>query len=169
MTTLLTSPTVRERNNGLFLVDSATELLQATQRHFRSIIVVEPAAFLTNETARIFRSANYALRNVRAWHQAIEWVERGDPEVILLDLDALDHALSSTHVSSHRLVALLRRAAAARPLTIAGVSQRDFSEMEEIMRCGLNLFVPRTLPVLRLIQRIDATRHRLAGAEKLAG
>lgn len=171
MATLLTSPIVRERNKGLFLVEAAppstaetilTPLPHRRQVH-HNLLVVEPASFLNHECARAFRAANYALRSVRSWQTAVEYVEHGDPEVVLLDLDALDHALNSLNVSARRLVQLLRHASADRQIMLAGVSCRDFCEIEDIMRAGLHLLVPRDASLLRLIQRIDATRMRQAG------
>ncbi len=160
MASMLTPSTVRERNNGLFLVEPATETPPQVSRQVRTVLAVEPASFLTRDAQRTFRAVQYSLRSVRAWHTAVEWVERGDPEVILLDLDALDHALSSINISALRLVSLLRRAAQDRQILLAGVSRRDFCEIEEIARSGLDLLIPHDLPLLRMVQRIDATLMR---------
>lgn len=155
----LSLPLPRERN-GLTLVEPASEPAILARR-YRHLLIAGPEALLTHEHHRIFHAANYALRTVREWRHAIDWIERGDPDAVLLDIDTIDAACSSLNVSSARFVTLLQRASAARPVVIAGVSARDFVEIEDTLRAGVQVFARRDIPLLGLIQRIEAARARL--------
>ena len=174
MATVLSPFSSQERAphpSGLTLVEpNHLEIPTQPRRLLRHLLVLEPTPLLTYECARAFRAASYAIRPVRSWQRALEWVEQGDIDGILLDLDAIDAAVSRQNVSAHRLVTLLRRVAASQPLTIAAVSQRDFIEVEEALRAGVDVFVGRQSSLLCLIQRIDASRLRRARyVQALAG
>src|SRR5262249_20308362 len=122
-------------------LESPAEAPATSRRVFQPVLTIEPASFLNREGARVFRAANYVLRPVRAWHHAVEWIERGDMDLALFDLDMLDASVTSTSVSSARLVTLMRRASTGRPLIIAGISRRDYSEIEDTLRAGVDVFV----------------------------
>ncbi|MBA3825207.1 MAG: hypothetical protein H0X24_15075 [Ktedonobacterales bacterium] len=144
---LLESPPVVERS---------VEPVAPSRRTSRHVLTLEPAAFLSREHHRAFRAANYILRPVRQWHLAVDWVEQGAPDAILLDVDAIDAAVSSLNVSARRLVTLLHQAARARAIPIAIVSRRDFVEIEDIVQAGVDVFVQTDAPMVCLIQRIEA-------------
>ncbi len=174
MATVLSPFSSQERAphpSGLTLVEpNHPETPTQPRRLLRHLLVLEPTSLLTYECARAFRAASYAIRPVRAWQRALEWVEQGDIDGILLDLDTIDAAVSRQNVSSPRLITLLRRAAAGQPLTIAAVSKRDFVEVEDALRAGVDVFVERQSSLLCLIQRIEASRVRgLRHAHALAG
>ncbi len=162
MATLLSTSTMRERSHGLLLVEPSTDetVSPVSRRRPHHMLVVEPNLLVSQESTRIFRAANYAMHSVRTWHQAIEWVERADPEVVLLDIDAIDSACSSVNVSAARLVTLLHHAINRRPIIIAGVSHRDFFEIEYVLRAGISIFVERRTSLINLVYRIDAARRR---------
>jgi CheY-like chemotaxis protein len=134
----------------------------ASHRLMRTLLTIEPAAFLTREHARVFRAANYSLRTVRFWYQAVEWLEQGAPDAVLLDVDAIDARVSAINVSARRVVELLHRAAGPRPVIIAVVSQCDPVEIEDVLRAGVQVFVPASASSVCLIQRVEAARARLA-------
>ena len=162
MATVLSSHPVPERAphpSGLSLVDPNHSQPRRLLRH---LLVLEPTPLLTYECARAFRAASYAIRPVRSWQHTLEWVEQGEIDGILLDLDAIDASVSSLNISAPRLITLLRRAARGSALTIAAVSKRDFSEVEDALRAGVDVFVGRQHSLLCLIQRIEAARVRQA-------
>ncbi len=162
MATALSSHHAPERAphpSGLTLVEPTH---QQPHRLLRHLLVLEPTPLLTYECARAFRAASYAIRPVRNWQHMLEWVEQGEIDGILLDLDAIDASVSSLNISAKRLITLLRRAARESSLTIAAVSKRDFTEVEDVLRAGVDVFVGRQHSLLCLIQRIEAARVRLA-------
>lgn len=160
MATILMPPAIRDRVSPS---DAPAAMpADAARRQLRSLLTIEPAVFMTRENARVFRAANYSLRAVRLWYQAIEWVEQGDPDGVLLDIDALDARVSSVNVSARRVVELLHRAAGLRPVIIAAVSRRDSSEIEDVLRAGVHAFVAASATPVCLIQRVEAARARLA-------
>ena len=164
MATTLSPHVKREsatQTENLTFLEAVAEPAMPTRRHQYHILTLEPSALLTREHARVFRAANYILRPVRSWHHAVEWVEQGTIDVVLLDADAIDASVSLLNVSTQRIIALLRRAAAGRPLTIAIVSARDFVEIEDMLGAGVNVFVPHTASTVCLVQRIDAARARM--------
>jgi len=134
----------------------------APRRLLRSLLTIEPAAFLSRENARVFRAANYALHSVRFWYHAVEWLEQGEPDGVLLDIDAIDARVSAVNVSARRVVELLHRAADPRPMIIAAVSRRDPVEIEDVLRAGVHIFVPASATPVCLIQRVEAARARLS-------
>ena len=165
MATTLSPHVKREsatHTENLTLLETVTEPSVPTRRHQYHVLTLEPSALLTREHARVFRAANYILRPVRSWHHAVEWVEQGTMDVVLLDADAIDTSVSLLNVSTKRIIALLRRAAAGRPLTIAIVSARDFVEIEDTLRAGVDVFVSHKASTVCLIQRIEAARARIA-------
>ncbi len=125
MATLLT-PAAHAEN--LILLES-TETVSTSRRLHHHLLTIEPTPLLSRENARVFRAANYTMRAVRSWHHAVEWVERGELDVVLLDADAIDAGISALNVSTRRIVTLLLQAAVGRPLIIAVVSARDFASM----------------------------------------
>jgi DNA-binding NarL/FixJ family response regulator len=155
------TPTTRERPISLVTVESIPSEVVAPRRLHHHMLVLEPTSLLTPESIRAFRAANYLVRPVRSWHQAIEWVEQEELDAILLDLDAIDNGVSRLNVSSARLITLLRRSAGDRCPAIAAVSRRDIAELEDTMAAGVDIFVNRRASLLCMIQRIDATRQRL--------
>ncbi len=148
------------RASGPTLVDLNAEPGAQPRRLFHHLLVIEPTAYLTHENARVFRAVGYAAHAARTWHQAIEWAEHEDLDAILLDLDALDASVSKLNISSTRLIILLRRVAREHPLAIAAVSCRDYVEVEDALRAGIDVFVHRQASLLCLMQRIEATRAR---------
>ena len=148
---------------GLTLVEpSAQETTAQPRRLLRHLLVLEPTPLLTYECARAFRADSYAMRPVRAWQTALDWVEQGDVDSILIDLDAIEAHVSPRNISAARFITLVRRAAQGRALTIAAVSRRDFVEVEDTLRAGVDVFVGRQQSLLCLIQRIEASRQRNA-------
>ncbi len=163
MATILSPISLRERLPLLEsrpTVERGAEPAITSRRISHHVLTLEPAAFLSREHQRAFRAANYILRPVRQWHQAVDWVEQGAPDAILLDVDAIDAAVSSLNVSSRRLITLLRRADNGRAIPIAIVSRRDYVEIEDIVAAGVDVFVPTGTPMFCLIQRLDAARLR---------
>jgi CheY-like chemotaxis protein len=163
MATTLSPISLRERLpllESIPAIERTAAPAATPRRTARHVLTLEPAAFLSREHVRAFRAANYILRPVRHWHQALDWVEQGAPDAILLDVDAIDAAVSSLNVSARRLVTLLRRAAQGRALPIAIVSQRDYVEIEDIVQAGVDVVVPTQAPMVCLIQRIEAARLR---------
>lgn len=160
MATILVPPSTRERA-PLFDLPAPTEsITDLTRRPMQQILTIEPACFLTREHARAFRAADYALRSVRVWYHAVDWVEHSELDTALLDLDAIDARVSQINVSARRVVHLLRRAAHGRPLLIAATSRRDFVEVEDTIRAGVDVFVPSSITPLCLVQRIEAVQAR---------
>jgi CheY-like chemotaxis protein len=133
----------------------------APRRLVRSLLTIEPASFLTRENTRVFRAAHYTLRAVRFWYHAVEWLEQGEPDAVLLDIDAIDARVSAINVSARRVVELLHRAAGPCPVILAAVSQRDPVEIEDVLRAGIHVFVPASATPMCLIQRVEAARARL--------
>lgn len=167
MATVIAPSSFRERPSqatGIALVEPAGEIVSQPRRLWHQLLTIEPAAFYTREGARVFRAASYLLRAVNSWRTAVEWVERGELDAVLLDLDAIDAAVSSVNVSSVRVVTLLRRAAADKHLIIGAVSRRDFAEVEDCIRAGVTVFAPASSSPMTLIQRLDAARARQAHA-----
>jgi DNA-binding NarL/FixJ family response regulator len=163
MATILSPISLRERLPLLEAppaVERGTEPVATPRRTSRHVLTIEPAAFLSREHQRAFRAANYILRPVRQWHLAVDWVEQGAPDAILLDVDAIDAAVSTLNVSARRLITLLRRGARDRAIPIAIVSRRDYVEIEDIVQSGVDVFVPTSAPMFCLIQRIDAAWSR---------
>jgi DNA-binding response OmpR family regulator len=160
MAAILVPPPARERA-PLFDLPVPTEMVADPTRHpLHQILTIEPACFLTREHARAFRAANFALRSVRLWYHAVEWVEHSELDTALLDLDAIDARVSRINVSARRVVEMLRRAADGRALLIAAVTRRDFVEVADAVRAGIDVFVPAAATPLCLVQRIAATQTR---------
>jgi DNA-binding NarL/FixJ family response regulator len=160
MAAILVPPPTRERA-PLFDLPVATEAAADPARLLlHQILTIEPACFLTREHARAFRAANFALRSVRVWYHAVEWVEHSELDTVLLDLDALDARISQLNVSARRVVELLRHTAGRHPLLIAAVTRRDFVEVEETVQAGVDVFVPSAATPLCLVQRITAAHLR---------
>lgn len=135
MATLLTPAAPAE---NLTLLESP-EAVSPSRRLHHHLLTIEPTPLLAHEHARVFRAANYTMRSVRSWHHAVEWVARGELDVVLLDADAIEANVSALNVSTRRVVTLLRRAARGRPLIIAVVSARDFVEIEDVVRAGVDV------------------------------
>lgn len=164
MATVIAPSSFRERpplSPGVALVETSSEAVTQPRRLGHHLLTIEPAAFYTREGARVFRAAGYLLRAVNSWRNAVEWVERGELDAVLLDLDAIDAAVSPANVSSLRVVTLLQRAAVGKRLIIGAVSRREFAEMEDIIRAGVTVFAPTASSPVTLIQRLDAARTRL--------
>jgi len=163
MATTLSPISLRERLpllESLPTVERSAEPVATPRRTSHHVLTLEPAAFLSREHHRAFRAANYILRPVRQWHLVVEWVEQGAPDAILLDVDAIDAAISTLNVSARRLITLLSRAIRDRAIPIAIVSRRDYVEIEDILQAGVDVFVPTHAPMFCLIQRIEAARVR---------
>lgn len=163
MATTLSPISLRERLpllESLPTVERSAEPVVMPRRTSHHVLTIEPAVFLSREHQRAFRAANYILRPVRQWHMVLDWVEQGAPDAILLDVDAIDAAVSKLNVSAHRLITLLRRALRDRAIPIGIVSRRDYVEIEDIVQAGVDVFVPSSAPMFCLIQRIDAARQR---------
>ncbi len=161
MATILLPAAIRER---AAIIDLPTPAEAAGEMHLRRpllhLLTIEPASFLNRNTSRAFRAAGYHLGAVRFWHQAIDWVQHGQVDAVLLDADAIDARVSATNVSTRRIVELLRRAAPEKALTIAVTSARDFMEIEDVLRAGVDVFVAARVSPVCLIQRIEAARAR---------
>jgi len=162
MATIFLPAAIRERASLVDLPLPAESAPEAPpRRQPRHLLTIEPSGFLTRENARVFRAASYQLRAVRFWHQAIDWVQQSEVDAVLLDADAIDARVSPTNVSTRRIVELLRRATPGQALTIAVVSARDFMEIEDVLRAGVDVFVQAHVSSVCLIQRIEAARARL--------
>jgi hypothetical protein len=146
-------------------------VVDATPRKlWRQAITIEPARFYNRTDARVFRAARYMLRAVQEWRHAVEWVERREVDAVLLDIDAIDAATCALRVSSARLVYILRRAAVGRNPIIAATTRRDFVEIEDVVRAGVDVLTPHTLTSWAMIQRIEAARaRRLAHGAGVSG
>ncbi len=162
MATILSPRERATQAENLTLVEAVAEPFVPGRNHYHHILTIEPARFIDREHARVFRASHYLLRAVRAWHHAVEWVEQGNLDVVLLDADAIDVSVSALNVSTQRIVTLLRRAAEQRPLIIAIVSDRDFAEMDHVLSSGVDVFVSSAASPMCLIQRIEAVRARTA-------
>ncbi len=132
------------------------------RRLYVHAITVEPSVFLGRDHVRTLRAGNYLLRAVRAWHHAVEWIEQGNLDMLLLDLDTTDARVSSMNVSARRLVTLARRAASDRPLLIVGMSARDYVEVEETVLAGVDLLLRRDLSPVHVLHLLEARRARRA-------
>jgi DNA-binding NarL/FixJ family response regulator len=162
MATLLSTPEARpRRERAPHLKVIRSEAAEPARRALRHIVVIEPTSFRSHEHAAVFRATSYATHIARAWVHAVEWVERKEIDAVLLDLDLLDASVSQLNVSSARLITLLRRVPRSSPLIVAAVSYRDFFEIEDALRAGVNVFVSRQAPLLTVLQRIEAAclRH----------
>jgi hypothetical protein len=133
-----------------------------SRRLYVHAITIEPSVFLGRDHMRTLRAGNYLLRAVRAWHHVVEWIEQGNPDLLLLDLDAIDARVSAMNVSARRLVTLARKAAGDRPLLIAGTSARDYVEIEDTVLAGVDLLLRRDQSPVHVLHLLEARRARRA-------
>jgi DNA-binding response OmpR family regulator len=171
MATALPIPAVRERplasiGGLLTAAEPAIEVLHQPRRLFYHLMVLEPTPLLATEFVRAFRAAGYGTHSARTWVQMLEWIEQEEVDAVLLDLDAIDASVSSRNISATRLITLMRRAMDSHPVTVAAVSRREYSEIEDTIKAGVDVFVNRSSSILCLIQRLDAARVRLAHQQK---
>lgn len=164
-TVLSTAAPIRERPHqpAIFPVsDQPHEISVQPRRLLRHGLILEPSTLLNRETQRTFRAAGYSLRSIRSWSAALEMIETGEMDAVLLDIDAIDASVSRLNVSACRLITLMRRlpTKATCPV-IAAISQRDYSEIQEHVHAGVHVCASKQTSLISLVHQIEAARQRL--------
>lgn len=144
----------------LTIVESTAEQSVPIRRSVHHTLLLEPTLMLSHENMRIFRAVNYMIHTTHSWVQMLDDSSQSALDSIILNIDAIDAAVSSNNISAKRLITLLRKITRLEPLTIIAVSARDYVEVEDILQCGVNVFAPQSLSTFALVQRIEAARQR---------
>ena len=89
------------------------------------------------------------------WSRLPEAVDRIQADVVLVDIDAADLLYDGVHnLSGHRLVTLLARQLARRPVAIVVMTKLDFAEIEELGRSGVHAIVSPEIGGRALVEQL---------------
>ncbi len=162
MATAISVESLKETNVSLRVSDEQTGEQQITRpaRLYHYTASLDATPFLTPDSLRIFRAAGYLFKTARSWIHLLESAASEEIEVMFLDIDMIDHAMSRKNISSQRLVTLLNKVERNDPLTIAGITNRDFYEIEDTVRAGIDAIIPSSTSAFTMIHRIEAARRR---------
>ncbi|MGO8951257.1 MAG: transposase [Ktedonobacterales bacterium] len=113
------------------------------------------------------RQESYDLRHVATWNRLPEAIDRVQADVVLVDMDAVDLMCDGAQsMSGHRLVTLLARQLAQRPIALVVMTRLDFSEIEDLARAGVHAVVSPSTSAQSLIEQVrvalDSARKRCA-------
>jgi DNA-binding NarL/FixJ family response regulator len=85
-------------------------------------------------------NSSFELRRLAHWDQLLGECERFQAGVVLLDLDEAERSpgLRELGLSAHRLAQLLARELKDKAAALVIVSERDYAEIEDLMRAGVH-------------------------------
>ena len=125
------------------------------------------------DIATRLRQESFDLRYVATWSRLPEAVDRIQADAVLVDIDAADLLYDGVqHLSGYRLVTLLARQLARRPVAIVVMTKLDFAEIEELGRSGVHAIVSPEIDGHALVEQLRIAlgkaqeRHELLASER---
>jgi len=99
---------------------------------------------------------------VARWDRLLKACDGLDSGVVLVDLDAAEgsHAVQRLGLSGHRLVTLLARQFAERPVALVVLTRLDYAEIEDLMREGVHALLHPGRESAWLLDEIRAAHAR---------
>lgn len=117
----------------------------------------------------VFRAEHLLLRVAPTGESLMAAIEEHVADVVLVELDGVDHPCLSASMSSHRVVALLARRGAELGTIVIAQTALDFVEIEDLMRLGIGGLISPTLPTSALARHVWATLVRRRGPSAYVG
>lgn len=104
----------------------------------------------------------FELRAAARWEQFLKACDDFDSGVALVDLDAAEgsQAVRRLGLSGHRLVTLLARQFAEKPITLVVLTTLDYAEIEDLMREGVHALLHPNRESAWCIEEIRAAHER---------
>jgi transposase/DNA-binding NarL/FixJ family response regulator len=116
------------------------------------------------DIATSLRQERYDLRYVATWSRLPEAVDRIQADVVLVDIDAADLLYDGVqNLSGYRLVTLLARQLARRPVAIVVMTKLDFAEIEELGRSGVHAIVSPEIGGRALVDQLRIALDKAHG------
>jgi transposase len=118
------------------------------------------------EIAARLRQESFDLRYVTNWSRLLEAVDRVQADVVLVDIDAADLLYDGVeNLSGYRLVTLLARQLARRPVAIVVMTKLDFAEIEELGRSGVHAIVSPEIEGPALVEQLRIALGKVHGRQ----
>jgi DNA-binding NarL/FixJ family response regulator len=130
-----------------------------------SVLTARPLTAARPDVVAALRAAHYDVRVAPSWQRLLDAGATPPVDVVLVDLDhpALDERAHPRGMSGHRLVSLLAHRAQVDGFALVLQTACDYSEIEDLVRQGVQALVRPDDPTPRLIATINAAlRHRAA-------
>jgi DNA-binding response OmpR family regulator len=131
-----------------------------------TVLTARPLAAAWPALTAALHAAHYGLRTVPSWPHLLDAVEAHPVDAVLVDLDALEDGAEAVGpvraMSGHRLVALLARRARDRHFALIVRTARDYGELEDLVRQGVDALVAPEAAGEPLLAQIQGALRRVA-------
>lgn len=106
--------------------------------------------------------SSFELRRLVRWEQLLGECERFQAGVVLLDLDEAERSpdLRDLGLSAHRLAHLLARDLKDKAAALVLVSERDYAEIEDLMRAGVHALLHPHSPAEWCVEQVRTAAAR---------